>query len=183
MIKDITEKFKGVDFDKILTTEQAGSLGLGEAQMKQLDDYFSKINDVFTDITKTIKGDSRVGSGIHGALAAVSEMTKQANALNAALGSSNNVIDLSTKLQRVADGVGLGNKMSYTVNPAQQVQITVNLAVEINAADLEKAIIMRESSHIKKRLDWATFDHVGQKTSQNVEQSVRSNTPLVSGGK
>ena len=107
-------------------------------------------------------------------------MVKQANDLNNALASSGNVIDIKAKLERVAGALSLGGKTSYSVNAGKNVEITVNLAVEINAADIEKAIIMRESSQIRKRLDWATFDHVGKKTTQNTEQSTRTNTPLAS---
>jgi len=143
--------------------------------------FFLAFGSTVQKFTSTIKGSADNKEGISGALLAVSEMVKQANDLNNALASSGNVIDIKAKLERVAGALSLGGKTSYSVNAGKNVEITVNLAVEINAADIEKAIIMRESSQIRKRLDWATFDHVGKKTTQNTEQSTRTNTPLVEG--
>lgn len=110
--------------------------------------------DNYTKLVQVIKGDGK--GGITGALSAVTDMVSSANALSSALANGDlNKIDIKTKLENVARSVGLGGKASYTVQNAG-VSITVNMTVEINAADMEKAIVLRESSIIADRINFAT---------------------------
>lgn len=88
------------------------------------------------------------------ALTAVTTMVEQVNDLNAALGEPAK-IDFKTKLGKVASAVGLGGKAEFTVNPARNVEIHINMTVEMNAKDMEEALIMRTKSIIRNRLNWA----------------------------
>jgi len=106
------------------------------------------------DMTSVIKGDGK--GGVTGALTAIGDMISQANALNEALSSSKNVIDIKAKLGQVASAVGLGGKASYTVNPSKEVKITVNLQVTMDAGVVERVIIERKESIIRDRLNFAT---------------------------
>lgn len=92
--------------------------------------------------------------GIIPALDAVTNMVKAANDLDKALADGNiNKIDVKAKLQNVAKAVGLGGKAQVTLTN-KMAQINVNLTVEMNAADLEKAMVMRANSFVRQRLDY-----------------------------
>lgn len=120
----------------------------------QLSDAYKSMTEDVIKATASIKGD-----GVVPALNAVQKMIGIANDLNSALSDGNlNKIDVKAKLQNVAKAVGLGGKATYTVNPSRAVQITVNMTVEINAADMEKALVMRGNSVIRDRINFALSD-------------------------
>ena len=105
-------------------------------------------------VMKTYVNSLKTG-GVIPALEAINKMYKQVNELNEALGKPSS-INIKAKLGELATAVGLGGKASYTINPSRNVEITVNMHVEVNAADMERALIMRETSVIRNRLNWAT---------------------------
>lgn len=135
---------------------------------------FQKNVMAFTDV---IKGDEKGRGGISGALMAVSDMVAQTNELNKALGSIGK-IDIKTKLQNVANAVGLGSKVSYTVNPNKQVQVVINLEVTMDVDEVEKVMIMRQKSIIADRLNFATGENAGQPGTPAIPQSYVKGQPL-----
>ena len=139
-----------VIFDKLIDVMNVvdKKVGIGNDLTK----FQSRMNSLAT----LMKGDGKKGSGVTGALMAVSEMVNQANKLNEALSSDMNKIDINAKLSNVASAVGLQGGGTYTVNPSKQVQVVVNLTVTMNAGDVEKAIISNQKSIIADRLNFAT---------------------------
>ena len=90
------------------------------------------------------------------ALSAVKEMVNKANEMNDVLSDGSlNKIDFSTKLGKVASAMGLGSKGSYTIKN-RDVNITLNLQVSMSVDEVEKIMIMRKSSIIRNRLNFAT---------------------------
>lgn len=134
---------------------------------------FSSSNSILEPIKNTFSFVSEMGSsaaqmstnlqnyansiktdGITPAVDAVKKMVAAANELDQALSDGNvNSVDIKAKLQRVATAVGLGGKAQMTVTN-KMAQINVNMTVEMNAADLEKAMILRANSFVRQRLDF-----------------------------
>src|SRR5690606_18121214 len=94
--------------------------------------------------------------GLAEMVATVQSMVEKANELEDALASGGlNKIDVPARLKVLAKGVGLGAKGRYTIQN-KGVNITVNLNVTMNAADMERALIMRSKSVIRDRINFAT---------------------------
>lgn len=92
--------------------------------------------------------------GIKQALLAISEMASKASELNESLGRLP-TIKLDAKLKTLANSMGLGGKFNYQIkNPGVEINISMN--VNINAADMEKALVLRDKSIIRERLNFAT---------------------------
>jgi len=141
--------------------EQVGG-GLSSASLRSFGRNMQELAGV-------IHGDEQGKGGIVGALSAVREMVKQANDLDAALAAaSTNRIDIKARLDRVARAVGLGGKMTYTVNPSKEIAITVNMTVTMEAGAVERVILQREGSVIRDRLNFATYDNVGERATSPV---------------
>lgn len=158
-----------VDADKIIRTVTASTDAVAQIATRITDAStavnFNGWTAGLTRFVETIKGKGSSG-GITGALDAAGEMVKQANALNDALSSSFNKIDIKTKLENVAKGVGLGSKGSYTVNPSKEVQVTINLHVTMDADKVERVIIERSQSIIRDRINFATNNPTEKGNSQ-----------------
>jgi hypothetical protein len=76
-------------------------------------------------------------------------------------------LKLNAKLKTLASGLGIGGKFNYQVK-SKDVIINVNLQVEMNAADLEKSLVLREKSVIRNRLNFATGPGTAGKESTDV---------------
>lgn len=140
-------------------------------------DQLTKFGRNLSEVKNVILGDEQSKGGIVGALAAVNEMIRQANALNDALGS-NNAIDIKTKLAKVAGAVGLGGKASYTVNPSKEVVITVNMYVTMDAGEVERVILQREGSILRDRINFAT-NSPNEKAASEIPNTPNVKTPSV----
>ena len=122
-------------------------------------------------LTMTVFHDTLKNSGIIPALQAVQTMVNAANDLDKALSEGNiTKMNLKTKLTNVANAVGLGGKANYEIKN-RGVNIQIDLKVEINAADMEKAMIMRGKSIIRDRLNNAEY------TKQSTTRSNMTNIP------
>jgi hypothetical protein len=106
----------------------------------------SQYSEAFTTL-KTQLGNQAIAGG----LGALQGMIKSANDLNKALGDSLN-INLDAKLQPIAKGLGVGGQYNYQIE-SKGIVMNVTLNVEINAADMEKAIVLRANSFVRQRLD------------------------------
>lgn len=96
-------------------------------------------------------------SGIIPALEAVQKMVNVANDLDKALSEGNIAkMNVKTKLMNVANAVGLGGRANYEIKN-RGVNIQLEVKIEINAADMEKAMIMRGKSIIRDRLNNAEY--------------------------
>ena len=158
-IKTLKSQFDGVSFE-FITPKQAEGLEVSTKSVGQLSEMIASTISAFESITAFPKAAAAAANAIKNdstkaALRAVSDMIKVANEMDSALSNGAlNKIDIKAKLANVAKAVGLGGSATYTVNPSRQVQITVNMTVEMNAADIEKALIMRTSSIIAQRIDF-----------------------------
>jgi hypothetical protein len=111
--------------------------------------------------------------GIDSALKAVNQMIDVVQKLDTALTSADlNKLDISAKLGRVAQGVGLGKTASYTVNAGKPVVITLNLNVSMDVDQVEKVMILRSTSIIRDRLDLANT-----KPDAKIDNPLRNYTP------
>lgn len=99
-------------------------------------------------ITNAIKGEA-----IGGALKAAADMVKSANDLDKALNDGLK-IETPVKLSRIASAVGLGGKFNYTIKN-KEVVINMNISVTMDVDQVEKVMIMRQSSIIRDRINLA----------------------------
>jgi len=164
---------KGGAFDQLdKSLSITGSKNI-ESTISKLDAF----NTNMTAVASILKGGTDK-SGIVGALMAVSEMVKQANDLDKALSNGNvNKIDVKAKLERVAKSVGLGSKVSYTVNPSKEIQLTVNLLVTMNAGEVEKTLLSSKGSVIKDRLNGLTDGTHKNDTAPNIGDDGTAQVP------
>jgi hypothetical protein len=138
-------------------------------------DALSTLPSTIKSATAALKGDA-----LKPAIEAVNSVVKLANQLDQALSDGNlNKVDIKARLANVANAVGLGEKSSYTVTN-KPVNITVNLTVTMNAEDLEKAMIMRASSVIRDRLNFATGEGAGRRGSPSIPESPTTNLQKIS---
>lgn len=87
-------------------------------------------------------------------LEAISTLVGSANKLNESLGKLPD-IKLDAKLKTLANGLGIGGNFNYQIkNPGVEINIAMN--VNINAADMEKALVLRDKSIVRERLNFAT---------------------------
>ena len=125
----------------------------------------SSLGNAASKVTSQIaeSSDAIEKSGIKQALLAVNDMVESANKLNAAMGSLPD-LKLDAKLKAYANGVGLGGKFNYQIKN-KDVVINVNMSVTMNADELEKALVLREKSIIRSRLNFATDESTHDKST------------------
>ena len=155
LMSELQDQLGGGDFESFSIT------GFSEEQMKAINSVTVAFGNVQTlmsamialeanskKIAKIVKSD-----GLKPVMEAISEMVKLANQLESALGDGNlNKLDVKAKLGKVASSLGLGAKGRYEVKN-KDVNINVNFTVVMNAADLEKALVVRANSFVRQRLD------------------------------
>lgn len=179
ILSDVKNKMSGVDF-KIVTEEQANDLTSSSKITEALTSSISNIQTFFENISKIPESVKAATSAlkrdaIKPAIDAVANMVTLANQLDTALSDGNlNKVDIKAKLTNVANSVGLGAKAQYTVT-SKPVNLTVNLTVSLNAEDMEKALIMRGSSIIRDRINFATGDNAGRKGSPAIPETYTNN--------
>lgn len=144
---------------------------LAAAQGRFMESVGSQLTDVgltASDASAKIAASSSeiMNGGIKQALLAVSDLVEKANSLNDAMGSLPD-LKLNAKLKTLASGLGIGGKFNYQVK-SKDVIINVNLQIEMNAADLEKSLVLREKSVIRNRLNFATGPGTAGKESTDV---------------
>jgi len=158
LMSDIRKQLKGADFN-VLSKTQVESLKKSGESVDSASDVISNVTNMLSNIGNiphVIKGATNAlkAGGTAPAIKAVKSMIKLANELDSTLSEGNlNKLDVQAKLKRVAENVGMGAKGNYTIKN-KNVNVTVNLEVNINAEDLEKALIMRTKSKIRQRLNW-----------------------------
>lgn len=91
--------------------------------------------------------------GVSEALGAVEKMVTATKSLDDQLNQLPKLTPSTVKLEKVAEAAGLGGKGVYTVR-SKDINITINMSVTMNAADLEKALILRGNSFVRQRLDF-----------------------------
>lgn len=127
-----------------------------EAMSKEASQKMAEIARVTDDAAAQaqIIVDNIEKGGLKQALLAISEMASKANELNESLGRLPG-IKLDAKLKTLANSMGIGGKFNYQIkNPGVEINIAMN--VNINAADMEKALVLRDKSIIRERLNFAT---------------------------
>lgn len=187
-VMEIKNKLTGVSFD-FLSQEQVNKLDDAAKNISKFSELLTGVQTsmstlaefpkVMAKATAAIKGDA-----IKPALEAVSKMIASVKALDDALGDGNlNKINVAAKLQNVATSVGLGAKSNYSIQN-KGVNITVNMQVTMDVGLVEKAMILRATSVIRDRLNFATQDSKGVSplpdTQDGAVQYPVANTPRTS---
>lgn len=135
-------------------TNKAHELGISSTSLSSVTTMLQDLERLPGQVKKTVK--EIQSSGMQPALKAINDMVDQVKKMDEALADGRlNTVNVQTKLRQVANAVGLGGKASYTVQ-TKPVQITINMNVQMNAEDLEKALVMRSTSIIRERLNFAT---------------------------
>lgn len=167
-ISDIEEVKKKLDKVDVKTVAAAfGKLNeigkavqpLDEAVSKKLELTGQALNALGNvNIDNLIKTSKMTRAGaLAPAMDSIKTMVAAANDLDTALSDKSlNKLNITAKLQNVANAVGLGASGKYTVTN-KDVNFTVNLTVTMNAGDLEKVIIQRKESVIRDRLVNANY--------------------------
>lgn len=159
-IDDVKAKFAGISFD-IVTPDQSRDLNSSIEMFGKVSENIANMGqsfNVFQGFAKQLQSTVKEikQAGLAPALKAVQDMIDQVNNMDSALADGKlNTINVKTRLKQIASNVGLGSKAQYTIQ-SKPVNITLNLQVHLNAEDMEKAIIMRASSIIRNRLNFAT---------------------------
>lgn len=180
-VQDATTKVEQIKapINSLTSTVEVGVVGkmnsavhtLAAAQGRFMESVGSQLTDIgltTSDASAKIAASSSeiMNGGIKQALLAISNLVEKANSLNDAMGSLPD-LKLNAKLKTLASGLGIGGKFNYQVK-SKDVIINVNLQVEMNAADLEKSLVLREKSVIRNRLNFATGPGTAGKESTDV---------------
>ncbi len=158
-IANIKTKLGDVKFEDIISKDQSTSL----INTQQLLDTFAKDLD-------------KVKEQISSIVSAVGDMIKASNDINKAL-SEVKPINVAGKLKPIAQGLGLGSKGEYKIE-SKPVNIHLDFQITINAADLEQAVVLRQNSVIRQRLDkLAEINGAGPKLSATDNYSPSHGNP------
>lgn len=182
-INDVKAKLANVSFD-VLDPTKAGELGAGVENLKRVQGFGDQMTlalGSFASLPKIAKSLGNVGdsvkSGIQSALGAISEMVKRSNELDKALDGLNKGFNVKAKLTQLAESVGMGGKVNYTVNPSRNVQLNINLQVVMDVGEVERVMILRKQSIIADRLDFATIRDPNGKLAGPQLSSLSPNNP------
>ena len=117
----------------------------------------SGLSDVAIGTQKLMKNTEKIEKeGLGTMVETVRSMVEKANELESILANESlNKVDVPTRLKALAKGVGLGSSGRYTI-ANKDVKITINLSVSMDAAELEKVLLLRKTSIIRDRLNFAT---------------------------
>lgn len=131
------------------------------------------IEDLSINLKQT--KDTLATHGIKEGLQAINDMTDLANDLSGSLKNLPN-LKLGAKLQAFAKGIGVGGNFKYKIE-APNVNIKVDLAVMIDAKQLEASIIYREMSVIRDRIN-GLVKQTGQTLFKDNEIPANPRTPV-----
>lgn len=149
-----------------LTPETLKNVSDSSGRIKEYTDHFTKI----TDAVKT--------GGIVPAITAISEMVKQTQAMDDQLSNLPKIGPVTAKLEAVAKAAGLGGKAVYTVK-SKEIVMNVHLNVTMDAGEVEKVVIMRKTSIIRDRLNFATGEGAGEQGTPPIPETYQSSLPNV----
>ncbi len=130
---------------KVVSSLDDAALNGVDAARNRIEKYarsLDKINDTVTS------------NGIGQALSAVGEMIKRTQELDSALAQAPNM-NVDARLRKLANATGVGGKFAYTVK-SKDIVINLNLNVTMDVGEAEKIMIMRKTSIIRDRLEFAT---------------------------
>lgn len=126
--------------------------------------------------------DTISNGGIGLALSAVGTMIKKTQELDNALAQAPNM-NVDARLKKLANATGIGGKFAYTVK-SKDVVINLNLSVSMDVGEVEKVMIMRKTSIIRDRLEFATgSDTHGQAAQTQIPEKFTPGWNVSSTGK
>lgn len=151
------------------------------------DETLKGVTDAAGRVERFAKGmekinDSITNHGVKQVLAAVGEMIDKTQKLDEALAKSPD-FNVNARLTKLATGMGLGGRYAYSVK-SKEVIINLNLNVSMNVDEVEKVMIMRKSSIIRDRINFATGDGAGEKGKPDIPETYSAVLPNItkSGG-
>lgn len=107
---------------------------------------FSLLPDMSKDIETHL-----TDAGIKNIVESIGRMFKASNDITRALADLK-PINVAAKLAPLAAGLGLGAKGEYTIE-SKAVNIHVDFQITMSAADMEQALVLRNNSIVRQRLD------------------------------
>ena len=158
-LNELRTKLSSIDFKLFKEgSTQSADLGSLTKDTQRIADVMNAAMNTMTNADKlAVQVKSFDPAKLSTAVSAIQKMSEVANKLQDALGDGNlNKLDIKTKLQNVATSVGLGAKGQYTIKN-KDVMVVVNLEVSMNVDQIEKAMIMRDKSIIRNRVNYATY--------------------------
>jgi hypothetical protein len=114
--------------------------------------YLSQIKAGFENVTGTFNT-----AGIGTALTGLTDVVDKVNALNSQLNEINaGKVQIRAGLQTLARGLGIGGSKTEVRLANRDVVINLDIQVEMDAGEVEKAMLYRSKSIIRDRLNFAT---------------------------
>jgi hypothetical protein len=114
--------------------------------------YLSRIKAGFENVTGTFNT-----AGIGTALTGLTDVVDKVNALNSQLNEINaGKVQIRAGLQTLARGLGIGGSKTEVRLANREVVINLDIQVEMDAGEVEKAMVYRSKSIIRDRLNFAT---------------------------
>lgn len=156
-------------FESILGIDSASSAISNLENLENLNNVSSQLSGMSDAVTSIAASSAQLIGNINSgalkeAMNAVKQMVKVVNEMDDALSDDTlNKFNVKAKLEKVATSLGLGAKAEYTIKN-KAVNIKLNLNITMDAGQVEKVMIMRSSSIIRQRLNFATTgDTAGQR--------------------
>lgn len=136
---------------EFLASQKADVAGL-VTNINSFFDGFKQVQNAFTSQFTQIPQNMEKAASAAKIPEIVAKMVDTVNSVNRILSNETlNTLNVDSGLMKFANAVGTSNG-KYTIKN-QGVHITVNMSVTMNAADLEKSLVMRGNSIIAQRID------------------------------
>ena len=153
---------QGVNLSQVqasLANVDTQTLGIVAKQFSGLATILSSIETSFAQVTGVVQTE-----GITNSLNALAGAVEHINNLNDRIANltSGKALNIKTGLRNLASGLGIGGKNDITVKN-KEVVISMTVNIEMKASEVEQAVLLRKTSIIRDRLDFATHNNVGQK--------------------
>ena len=153
---------QGVNLSQVkasLANVDMQTLGVVAEQFSGLATILSSIETSFARVTGVVQTE-----GITNSLNALAGAVEHINNLNDRIANltSGKALNIKTGLRNLASGLGIGGKNDITVKN-KEVVISMTVNIEMKASEVEQAVLLRKTSIIRDRLDFATHNNVGQK--------------------
>ena len=153
---------QGVNLSQVqasLANVDTQTLGIVAKQFSGLATILSSIETSFAQVTGVVQTE-----GITNSLNALAGAVEHINNLNDRIANltSGKALSIKTGLRNLASGLGIGGKNDITVKN-KEVVISMTVNIEMKASEVEQAVLLRKTSIIRDRLDFATHNNVGQK--------------------